>query len=377
MLKASRRQALTGLFSSVALAGLGTTFIQDPALAARSTRRTTAVNPDRLIAANPTMLVQEKDFAYLRNNQDKLTAFLDRCARELNYQPSPVQDLAPAPHYNENGVNTSVSSGAIFSKDVRTAYRLTIRYRITREKEYALNALRIIDAWANTLTAVGTRQGEADLNFNSPHMILAAYWAQVCGEWDNQKFKNLLRNVVLPHTTSDRDNNHGFWGVLTEVCAAGYLGDKVLLQKAKDRWETLLINGVDENGEMPLERDRSATSNWFGGPDKGKKGIAYTHYALLPASHAAKIFVDLGLAAWATPGGKKLEQAYGVAAKWTNDPTTFPYYESNNGQLDGVRDAAYFALLNRVYTNADARKALADGGLGSNGLQTLELFPTF
>lgn len=376
-MKASRRQALTGLFGSFALAGLGTALLQDPANARSANYRNYTFNPDRLIASNPTLLVHEKDFRYLRNNQDKLKTFLDRCASELNYQPSPVQDLAPAPHYDANGVNTSVSSGAIFSKDVRTAYRLAIRYRITREKEYALNALRIIDAWANTLTAVSTRQGEADLNFNSPHMILAAYWAQVCGEWDNQSFKNLLRNVVARHTTSDRENNHGLWGVLTEACVAGYLRDEALLHKAKNRWEELLVNGVDENGEMPQERDRSATSNWHGGPDKGKKGIAYTHFALLPASHAGKIFEDLGLASWTTPGGKKLEKAYAVAAKWTNDPTTFPYYESNGGKLDGVRDAAYFALLNRVYTNADAQKALADGGLGSNGLQTLELFPTF
>lgn len=377
-MKASRRQALTGVFSSVALAGLGTTLLQDSAQAATgSYRAVPAFNPDRIIAANPTMLVREQDFAYLRRNQGTLTAFLNRCANEINHVPEPVKDLAPAPHYNEQGVNTSVSSGAIFSRDVRVAYRLAIRYRITREKEYALNALRIIDAWANTLTAVGTRQGEADLNFNSPHMILAAYWAQVCGEWDNQSFKNLLRNAVIPHTTSDRKNNHGHWGVLTEVCAGGYLGDEELLKKAKNRWEELLINGVDENGEMPLERDRSATSNWHGGPDKGKKGIAYTHFTLLPASHAGKIFEDLGYPSWSTAGGKKLEQAYAVAAKWTNDPTTFPYYESNDGKLDGVRDAAYFALLNRVYTNADAKKALAVGNLGSNGLQTLELFPTF
>ncbi|MFW0111299.1 alginate lyase family protein [Rothia sp. CCM 9417] len=368
---ASRRQALSGLLSSVALAGLGTTLVQDPAQASY------AINPDRIIKANPSILVHEKDFAYLRQNQDKLATFLNRCARELSYQPSPVADLAPAPHYDANGVNTSPKSGAIFSRDVRVAYRLAIRYRITRETEYALKALQIIDAWASTLTAVSTRQGEADLNFNSAHMILAAYWAQVCGQWDNATFKDFLRNLVLPHSTSDRDNNHGFWGVLTEACVAGYLGDKVLLQQAKDRWETLLIKGVDDKGEMPLERDRSATSNWHGGPDKGKKGIAYTHYALLPASHAAKIFVDLGLPAWATPGGKKLEQAYGVAARWTNNPASFPYYESNKGQLDGVRDAAYFALLSRVYPDPAGKKALADGSLGSNGLQTLELFPSF
>ncbi len=37
------------------------------------------------------------------------------------------------------------------------------------------------------------------------------------------------------------------------------------------------------------------------------------------------------------------------AAFWALHPEQFPYYERNGGKLNGVRNAAYFALLQQIY----------------------------
>ena len=66
--------------------------------------------------------------------------------------------------------------------------------------------------------------------------------------------------------------------------------------------------------------------------------------------------------------------AYRKAAAWTLHPETFPYYESNGGHLNGVRNAAYFALLQRQFPNADGAQVIADGKLDMNQLEWLVIF---
>ena len=75
----------------------------------------------------------------------------------------------------------------------------------------------------------------------------------------------------------------------------------------------------------------------------------YKRQFLLPASLAAKIFADQGQAVWQSGAGKLLGAAFDRAAAWTLHPETFPYYASNNGQLQGIRNLSYFALLRRYY----------------------------
>ena len=157
--------------------------------------------------------------------------------------------------------------------------------------------------------------------------------------------------------------------------AYAYLGDKAGLDKSHARWNELMRDSVSADGSMLHEIERSATSNWIGGPDKGIKGMAYTHYALLPASLSAKIFADQGQPVWKTPEGQLLKSAFDKAAAWTRHPETFPYYASNNGKLEAVRNAAYFALLQNYYPNKDAEAVLNDGEkVGLNGFYLLELF---
>ncbi|WP_204351273.1 hypothetical protein, partial [Serratia marcescens] len=73
------------------------------------------------------------------------------------------------------------------------------------------------------------------------------------------------------------------------------------------------------------------------------------HYTLLPATAAARVFELQGQSVWQTPAGQQLASAYRRAALWTREPERFPAYARNQRQLNGVRNAAYFALLQRHY----------------------------
>ncbi len=208
-------------------------------------------------------------------------------------------------------------------------------------------------------------------------MIIAASWVRGANDWDSSKFDKFLPAVILPASTSEGTNNHGFWGLLLESSAYAYLGDKAGLDKAHARWDELMRSAVAADGGMPEEVERSGTSNWRGGPDKGIKGLAYTHYALLPASLSAKIFADNGQPVWETEEGKLLKLAFDKSASWTRKPETFPYYASNDGKLKDVRNADYFALLLPHYPNEDAKAILNNGEkVGLDGFALQKLFGT-
>lgn len=131
---------------------------------------------------------------------------------------------------------------------------------------------------------------------------------------------------------------------------------------------------VKSDGTMPNEMARSDSSDYRGGADKGIRGMAYTHFTLLATSMAAKVFADAGHPVWTTAGGALLRRAFEKAAAWTSDPKTFPYYASNDGKLQGVRSASYFALLDRFYPDQTAEGVLKAGKISSDGFFLQQIF---
>lgn len=169
---------------------------------------------------------------------------------------------------------------------------------------------------------------------------------------------------MAPLSNSYRPNNHANWGVLLEASVGAYLGDRELLSHAERRWQELMQVQVAADGSLPLEVCRSDTTDWCGGAHKGINGLSYTHWTLLPTTLAAKVFERQGMDVWRTPGGEKLASAFSQAAAWTTRPDTFPFYASNDGKLNGVRNAAYFALLRQHFSSRDADQVMKDGNLG-------------
>lgn len=319
-------------------------------------------------------LLNQDDMNNMSKNPTRFQSIVAKADENIHYKTSPVADFAPEPHYTASGINQTQNNGKNFTMDARMAYTQALAYLVTKDLKYAKAAQRIIDEWANVMQIISTRQGKATVNFDAPYLIVACSWVATVDNWNHTKADNMIKNILLPASERKVNGNHGLWGILMEATAAQYFQNGMALNSAYNRWQEILASLVIEDGTMPSEMERSGTTNWRGGPDKGKKGIAYTHYTLFPAALSAKIFSDSGLPVWNSSGGLLMQKAFAKAAEWTLDPTTFPYYQSNNGQLDEVNNAAYFTILNKYYPNTNAQAVIDRGALAFNGFNVLELF---
>ncbi len=311
--------------------------------------------------------------ALLRQHPEKWRNLHDRCDKELSISANPVQDYSSQTHYTATGAKNNNNAYRNLANDVWVTYRSALCFVLSQDQRYAQHAKQMLSAWSRTLKTVSKGQGYDDISANMPAFILAASWVRDTGDWDESSFQTFLRKVLAPASTSDKPNNHGNWGVLLDGSIAAYLRDEPLLRRAERRWISLLASQIAADATLPLEICRSATSNWCGGSDKGIKGLAYSHYALMPTSVAAQILWTTGRDVYASTSGKKLGQAFAKVAAWTLHPETFPYYASNQGELIDTRNAAYFALLQKHYPNDDAAQVLRDK-LGANNFEFSLLF---
>lgn len=319
-------------------------------------------------AAPDALWLAPADIEALQHDAKRTAPLLKRCDKEFDATAAPVAVFAPPPHYTSGGVvETDMSKR--FASDGSMAWRAALCFAVSGERRYARHAQALLSAWADTLTSVPSEQGASEINFDLPAYVLAASLVRGVDDWNDASFRRLLTHIALPLSHSSRKNNHGNWGVLLEASIAAYVGDGDLLAKARARWLKLVDSQIDANGVLPLEICRSDTNDYCGGAHQGVNGLSYTHYTLLPVTAAARVFDLQGQSVWQTREGRKLAAAYRQAAAWTLHPERFPFYERNGGRLNGVRNAAYFALLQRQYPNDDGAEVLASGALGMNALE--------
>ena len=345
-------------------------------VAIRSTVEADAHSPvsflDSVPQAPKPELLTADELTQLRGETDQFQSVFSTCARQIGYEAHPVANLSLANHYTPTGDDGN--NGSALGPDSQAAYKQALCYLLNGNTTSAGTAQRILDAWASTLKTVSGTQAADDVSFYVPYMAIAANWVDTVNGWSAKSFGTFCRTVAEPASTASDPNNHGAWGVFLDSTIAVLNGNATLLTSARNRWSSLLQGAIVPNGPLVHEYTRSSTSNYNGGPTKGQKGLDYTHYFLYPASAAAKIFATNGQPMWQTDAGKLLQSAFNQAAAWTLNPSTFPFYASNNGTLIGVRNAGYFALLLRQYPNQDAENVLDQGGIGADGLDLTGLF---
>ena len=318
------------------------------------------------------LLVSDAQILALKGDAKLVRSLIKKCDSELGSPDHAVADFAPQPHYSATGANPDDGQAKGFTDDVRMAYRAALCFRISGDSKYAKHTHRLADAWANTLKLASTAQGRSDINFNVAQLVVAASWVQ--DGWNEKPFAAWLKNIVAPMTLSAATNNRGIWGNLLDLTIADFTNDKAGFQKATARWQELLLSGVADDGTMPMEICRSNSSDHCDGADKGVNGIAYTHYALLPAWLSASILSERDAKTLATPAGKKLELAFSKAAEFTAHPETFPYFNSNHGHLNKLDHCGYFALALRSVDNKNARDVLTAGTCKSDIWMLQKLF---
>jgi hypothetical protein len=94
---------------------------------------------------------------------------------------------------------------------------------------------------------------------------------------------------------------------------------------------------------LNFEVQRSDTKNWLGGPTKGKNGVGYSNYALMPTTLAAEILSLNGiqLKEYQPSSSGHFKKAYTKVAGWCLNPETFPFYKSNKGKIKGTSRQSY------------------------------------
>ncbi len=283
--------------------------------------------------------------------------------KKLSQTIQPCAQLNASKHYTSTGVREPDVCTKSFKKSALMSYDLALGYLVSKNKQYGLKAIEILNAWAKELQSVDTYQSEDNINFYMPYMNMA-YWF-VKKAFPSPEYEDFIKRM-RQYSQSALNTNHGAWGILFDVSSALALDDHALLQNSANRWQEWVFKTIDENGVIPSAITRSDTSDYHGGPTKGIKGIAYTNFALLALTISGELLFENGYDLWGSEAGKRLSVAYNKVATWILNPETFPYFQPN---LIGVHNNAYFIILAKHYSSPSADELLKQGDLHEDGFR--------
>ncbi|WRD74483.1 alginate lyase family protein [Helicobacter pylori] len=283
--------------------------------------------------------------------------------KKLSQTIQPCVQLNASKHYTSTGVREPDACTKSFKKSAIMSYDLALGYWVSKNKQYGLKAIEILNAWAKELQSVDTYQSEDNINFYMPYMNMA-YWF-VKKAFPSPEYEDFIKRMCQ-YSQSALNTNHGAWGILFDVSSALALDDHALLQNSANRWQEWVFKAIDENGVIPSAITRSDTSDYHGGPTKGIKGIAYTNFALLALTVSGELLFENGYDLWGSEAGKRLSVAYNKVATWILNPETFPYFQPN---LIGVHNNAYFIILAKHYSSPSADELLKQGDLHEDGFR--------
>ncbi len=283
--------------------------------------------------------------------------------KKLSQTIQPCAQLNALKHYTSTGVREPDVCTKSFKKSALMSYDLALGYLVSKNKQYGLKAIEILNAWAKELQSVDTYQSEDNINFYMPYMNMA-YWF-VKKAFPSPEYEDFIKRM-RQYSQSALNTNHGAWGILFDVSSALALDDHALLRNSANRWQDWIFKAIDENGVIASAITRSDTSDYHGGPTKGIKGIAYTNFALLAITISGELLFENGYDLWGSEAGKRLSVAYNKVATWILNPETFPYFQPN---LIGVHNNAYFIILAKHYSSPSANELLKQGDLHEDGFR--------
>ncbi len=283
--------------------------------------------------------------------------------KKLSQTIQPCAQLNASKHYTFTGVREPDVCTKSFKKSALMSYDLALGYWVSKNKQYGLKAIEILNAWAKELQSVDTYQSEDNINFYMPYMNMA-YWF-VKKAFPSPEYEDFVKRM-RQYSQSALNTNHGAWGILFDVSSALALDNHALLHNSANRWQEWVFKAIDENGVIASAITRSDTSDYHGGPTKGIKGIAYTNFALLALTISGELLFENGYDLWGSGAGKRLSVAYNKVATWILNPETFPYFQPN---LIGVHNNAYFIILAKHYSSPSANELLKQGDLHEDGFR--------
>lgn len=164
---------------------------------------------------HPGMLHNEKDFERMRSHRARdpwksgLERLLANRHAQLDWQPSPEEIVV-------RGTGREVSLPENYNqlyRDTAAAYACALRWKITRDRDYAEKAVEILNAWSATLKQVtGSSDAALAAGFYGYQFANAAEIMRTYRGWkpeDFERFKTMMREVFLPRNEDflERHNN--------------------------------------------------------------------------------------------------------------------------------------------------------------------------
>ena len=278
-----------------------------------------------------------------------LKTFADK---NLSRQANVPREWYVPGYYDDAEGHRSAKGG--LQDEANAAYGLALYYRLSGETRYAETAISIIDAWASGVETM-SRQDDSMLSFSYhfPALVFAADLLKNEPLWPPDKqeqFERFLDEKALQMNTMDRKNNWGNWGLVLVSSIAAYRGNEELLKTCAHRWQEFIEQQIAEDGHLPHEVKRS----------KGRHGIWYTHFSLMPQTIAAEILRVNGidLYDYQSPSARTLKSAFERVAEWNLAPETFGYWQGEPNQLVGLTYYSYFEILNPLWPNESATRLL-------------------
>ncbi len=277
---------------------------------------------------------------------------------------SPTAHWSIPGYYDDQDLHEKLVEG--IKNDSILSYEETLCFKITGDERFAQKAIEILKAWSTTLKTVDQTKTDSKLSLNefSTGFITSAHLLDEYPPWKlegRNYFRFFVRNILLPENTMfPKENNWANWGTMLTAVSAVYLADEELLQKAENRFRTLMDIQIDNEGILVKEIARSSNKNWFGGDKKGIKGIQYSNYSMLANSIIAEIMNNNGIDIYSEKSfiGKKIKMAFDKMSEWSYEPSSFPYWKSNSGKIHGLRNVSYFEVFNPHWKNTKAEYLL-------------------
>ena len=166
----------------------------------------------------------------------------------LDYQPRPIPNLFRGSRNNPNyGANDWLIAGGV-------AYTHAIEYVITSNPAHAQKAIQILNAYSTTVQSVKGSDaplvtGEATVLYCNAAEIIR-YTSTLWKPQDQQKFADLLRNVLYPVIKDFKPGNNGNWdaAMIQSMLAIGiYLDDRDIFNRAVAQATSPTSNGALQN----------------------------------------------------------------------------------------------------------------------------------
>jgi hypothetical protein len=276
-------------------------------------------------------------------------------------------------------------------EDAIAAYTLSLAWYVTRDNRYADKAIKIMDAWSNTIKDHTNSNASLQTAWSASSWPKAAEIIKyVYGNWPNSgRFATMLRNVYLPEIING-SNFNGNWELSMTEAIQGigvFLEDKTVYDKAISFYRVRVPAYVylESDGALPktkgsqnLDTRAKIVDYWHQGTfvtgltQETCRDFTHTGYGISSISHVLETSRIQGIDLY-PEFGERLRQALDFQSKWERNLEAVPSWLCRGTLKRGlgpITEVGYNALHTRLGIAMANTQALTESRrpAGSNNL---------